>query len=56
MVQNLKKVSRSINRLEKQNKNFLRQMSTFRRERHTVSKMSSTNIRALSGLNSRPML
>ena len=46
---NLRKVNRSLNRLEKQNKNFLEQMEQFRNERMYTKKDSSSNIRALSG-------
>ena len=46
------KVNRSLNRLEVQNKNFLKQMQRFRHERTSVQKESSSNLRALSGLSS----
>lgn len=56
IVTNLRRVNRSIGRLEKQNKNFLNQITSFRKDRVNIGKVSSTNIRALSGLQSRLML
>ena len=54
--QNLRRVNRSIGRLERQNKNFLNQITSFRRDRVSVGKVSSNNMRALSNLQSRAML
>ena len=52
----MRKVNRSFGRLEKQNKNFLNQLSSFRHDRIEVQKASSSNIRAISGLSSRVLL
>lgn len=48
----MRRINGSINRLEKQNKNFLKQMSTFRQDRISLTKVSQSNLRAISGLNS----
>ena len=53
---NLRRVNRSIGRLEKQNKNFLNQMAAFRKDRVSIGKVSSSNMRALSNLQSKAML
>lgn len=48
IAQKVRRVNRSINRLEKQNNQFLDQISKFRQQRKSTDKISTSMIRDLS--------